>query len=222
VTAAASRMIALLSMVLTLLAAAGDVGRLGDDAGLGATAAGRLLLEYTVQCALPESDSVVTRRDGRDVLLHGSLGLAPQWKHEAMTAVDERWITACILARMNAFGVTVKLSLRGDHDALRNVEASERHQYTYEEGAFYGNFFADPPVLYACSGTGSARRAPARRLRVCTEAAPTGEATNRCGMVMTGACTVVCEQHDGVYEGCFGAGERYDEVLTVFLETPHD
>lgn len=212
-------MTSILLMVLAALGVGSGIDRLGDDAGLGASADGRLLLEYTVQCALPEGDHVVVRRDGHDVILHGSLGLAPHWKRSPMTAVDQRWMTACILARMNAFGVTVKLSLRADHEALRSVDPVERQRYTYEEGAFYGNLFTDPPALYACSGAGGARRAPTRRLRVCTQPPRRGEAVNRCGMTMTGACADVCEMHDGIYRNCRGGGARHHEVLTVFLET---
>lgn len=212
-------MASILLLLLTAFGAEAATDRLGDDAGLGVSADGRLLLKYTVQCALPKGDHVLVRRDGRDIILSGSLGLAPQWKRAPMTAIDQRWMTACILARMNAFGVTVKLSLRADHDALRRVDSAERRRYTYDEGAFYGNLFADPPVLYACSGAGGASRAPTKRLRVCTQPPRPGETENRCGMTMTGACAEVCETQDGIHRRCLGGGTRYDEVLTVFLET---
>ncbi len=207
----------LLGLALTIRG--GD--QLANDAGLGDTAAGRLLLKYTVQCALPSGDALKTKRKGAEVILHGSLGLAPDWKHEVLSVGDQRWMTACILARMNAFGVTVKLSIRGHHDALRTVDEAERQRYTFEEGAFYGNLFADPPELYACSGAGGARRAATRRLRVCTDPAAPGNDANRCGMTMTGACADVCETRDGAYVGCLGNGRRYDEVLSVFLDTVH-
>jgi len=197
--------------------------RLAGDAGLGATTDGRLLLKYTVECALPPGEKLHTKRRGKNVVLKGSLGLAPAWKHEALSEVDQRWMTAYILARINAFGVAVQLSMRADRPALRDgMDAAELRNYAFEEGAFYGNLFADPPVLYACAGSGGVQSAPTKRLRVCTDANENGTAMNRCGMEMTGSCAQVCDAHDehqGFYRGCSGGGHRYDEVVTVFLKT---
>ena len=199
--------------------------RLAGDAGLGATPDGRLLLKYAVECALPAGEALRTARKGKQVLLKGSLGLAPAWKHAALSDADQRWMTACILSRVNAFGVTVHLSMRAAKPALRReMAASELRDYTFEEGAFYGNLFADPPVLYACAGTGGVLPAPTKRLRVCTDPDEPGATMNRCGMEMTGSCAQLCDSHDerqGFYRGCKGAGRRYDEVVTIYLKTAH-
>jgi hypothetical protein len=76
----------------------------------------------------------------------------------------QRWVTACVLARTNAYGVHVEISMRAPDDApqaikdalkLANGEASPCPDgsaddptcgYTLREGAYYGNIFETTPV----------------------------------------------------------------------------
>ena len=194
---------------------------LTSDAGLMDTTDGQRLLKYAVQCALPAGDSLRTTHDGAPLVLEGSLGLAPEWKYQALPAPAQRWLTACILSRINAFGVPVQIDMRGDHPALRNLTQEETQDYTYQEGAFYGNFFADPPAIYVCRGHGGERAAPTKKLRVCTEPLNAPE-SSRCGMELTGECADRCEEDptDHSFRKCAGGSTRYREVVTVFLKTP--
>jgi hypothetical protein len=71
----------------------------------------------------------------------------------------QRWVSACVLARTNAYGVHVNISMRAPanapqaiKDALavsdveRNGDDAGTAGYTLREGAYYGNIFATTPV----------------------------------------------------------------------------
>ena len=76
----------------------------------------------------------------------------------------QRWVSACVLARTNAYGVHVEISMRAPADAPQAktaLSASDYERarcpagsegdihcgYTLREGAYYGNLFATTPVL---------------------------------------------------------------------------
>jgi len=195
---------------------------LADDAGLGATVDGQRLLKYAVQCVLPAGEKLMTSRDGESVTLDGALGLAPEWRNHPLSETDQRWLSACVLSRINAFGVTVLLSLRGQHPALTQaLGAEEKAAYGFAEAAFFGNVFANPPVLYTCRGNGGTPIAPTRQQRVCSETSLSDSGLSRCGMVVLGDCANVCSTRDlqqGFYRDCSGGGRSYAEVITVFLK----
>jgi hypothetical protein len=198
------------------------IDRLAGNAGLGDSVDGQRLLKYVVECALPRSDRLLTSYQGQDVVLEGSIGLASDWKTHALSEIDQRWLSACILSRINAFGASVQLSLRGAHPALqKSVTLEESRNFDFQEGAFYGNLFANPPAIYACSGVSNLKGKLAKEQRVCTE--PTHESqTSRCGIVLTGSCSQACSSYDaqqGFFTHCAGGGRSYSEVVTVFLKT---
>jgi hypothetical protein len=75
----------------------------------------------------------------------------------------QRWVSACVLARTNAYGVHVQISMRvpgsapqgaslGRQRQFAAIEAavaptqSELNDYNTREGAYYGNIFATVPV----------------------------------------------------------------------------
>jgi hypothetical protein len=93
----------------------------------------------------------------------------------------QRWVSACVLARTNAYGVHVDISMRAPSNAPQAIKNAlavgdpERADYSLREGAYYGNVFATTPVdvpsdpsysgdpgllvatpqFYACAGPGS-------------------------------------------------------------------
>jgi alpha-tubulin suppressor-like RCC1 family protein len=69
----------------------------------------------------------------------------------------QRWVSACVLARTNAYGVHVEISMRAPHnapDAIKNALATsenvngnkETDVFWQREGAYYGNIFETKPV----------------------------------------------------------------------------
>jgi hypothetical protein len=90
----------------------------------------------------------------------------------------QRWVSACLLARTNAYGVHVDISMRAPanapqaiKDALavsnveRNGDDAGTAGYTLREGAYYGNIFGTTPVnpapaTYSGPATGPVASAP--------------------------------------------------------------
>jgi hypothetical protein len=71
----------------------------------------------------------------------------------------QRWISACVLARTNAYGVHVEISMRAPEDAPqaikdalavtdaeRNGDGAGTPAYALREGAYFGNIFATTPM----------------------------------------------------------------------------
>jgi hypothetical protein len=167
----------------------------------GATA--RMLFRYLVSCALPAGKSVTytwTDVDGikRTETNPGGLGIAPGWETSTPSQADKEYVSACLAARVNSKGTAVPLSLRAKNVAALTATAGERSQFTYAEGAFWGNLFGSNPYIYSCTrsalNTGSS---------TCTSAG--------CGLI-----TPVgrCYNSDSAYkdQACFDRGGGSDWV----------
>lgn len=147
------------------------------------------------------------------------MGLAPDWLHRPLTEDEQRWVSACLLARTNYFGVEVQISLRADHSpspALQTTD-EERHEFTLHEGDFFGNLFADPPVAAVALGraTPEQRRDPVFQLRVCAaedpDAAPIdSQKLSRCRFIITG------DARDP--DAHTLNGQRYEQYISVYLK----
>ena len=76
----------------------------------------REFLKYVVSCALDEDDSVSFKIDGKRYEFRGALGLAPEWgrSHGSCDGDCQRWVSACVLARVDAAGVKRMISIRGE------------------------------------------------------------------------------------------------------------
>ena len=144
-------------------------------------------VRYAYSCAMPPGKSMTLTINGEAVTFEGSLGLAPEWGEDNGSCNDscKRWVSACLLARTNAYGAHVEISIRAPRSrfqALGDVDALERTKYlqTVEdadptkdektlfplrEGAYFGNIFnsrvapdgtsVHDPKYYACAGPGS-------------------------------------------------------------------
>jgi hypothetical protein len=111
----------------------------------------------------------------------------------------QRWVSACVLARTNAYGVHVTISMRApapadtppgheqQYAAIRNALAtspdvdggdgggSEVSIFSIREGAYYGNIFATAPTPLVCSGPSPSCTTPGPLSSTCyTECAPAG------------------------------------------------
>ena len=174
----------------------------------------RELLKYVVSCALEEDDHLSVRIDGKRYTFDGSLGLAPEWGGERGWCDGEcqRWVSACVLARVDAAGVKRKISIRGDHPALRPTE-SELRQFTDREAAYFGNLFVHGKPRFLCLSPGKTSDE-----RVC------GDSLHDCPMTVVGSCDDACgdEGRYGAFDDCSDKGRAwrgnvYDETITVFL-----
>jgi hypothetical protein len=97
----------------------------------------------------------------------------------------QRWVSACVLARTNAYGVHVPISIRAPSTAPQAVKdalevtPAERLDFSLLEGAFYGNIFqttpADPPTALQLHGPRDRRD---QQQRLSTPPAPAPAATS--------------------------------------------
>jgi hypothetical protein len=92
------------------------------------------------------------------VPLRGGIGLgingdgSTWWGSGTCDETCQRWVSACVLARTNAYGVHVEISMRAPADAPQAIQDAlavsddERAGWTLREGAYFGNIFATTPV----------------------------------------------------------------------------
>ncbi|MCP3140006.1 hypothetical protein [Pyxidicoccus xibeiensis] len=76
----------------------------------------RDVMNYLVQCALPTGRTVSWwDRRGVGYIFTGKAGLCPEWEFGAPSLTCQGYVTGCLLARNNAYGLAVEVSLRGEH-----------------------------------------------------------------------------------------------------------
>jgi hypothetical protein len=173
-------------------------------------------MSYIVGCAIPNGQSLtLADNTGTQYTLPGWIGLAPAWATRAPTVSEQRWVTACLLARTNVNGVPVNISMRNDSNVAFTTSAAERTQYSKVEGAFYGNLFAATPTWFACSARSWTQLVGT--FRACA-LSPNGITTD-CGFSYTGNCasTTTCADRTAPFGGCKGQGVTYNEVITIYL-----
>jgi hypothetical protein len=190
-------------------------------AAMAGTADAREVLVYAVGCALEATQSVAFTVDGVGHLLTGSIGLAPGWTSGALSATDAAWVSACLFAHVNLTQTLVWISARGDHAGLATT-AQERADYKIEEGAFWGNAFADlgPLAAYSCNGADQAIADDYGDLplRQCAQSDGVSLASETpCGMHYAGLCSDVCGTSQP-YASCSLQGEPpATAVITTML-----
>lgn len=190
----------------------------GPEGGFGP------IFAYLVECALPETAKVTVGEGARAAVFRGALGLAPEWADGPCDEACQEWVSACLLARTNAYGLAVSIYLDAPHPAIRAGALEGRSGYSVREGAYFGNIFRDPEWQYSCRGDG--RDPLALTWRAC--ARPGG----RCGFAHAGACGAVdgetgevvaepaCEvDADGLYSRCRSrpGGRVFERVVTMYL-----
>jgi hypothetical protein len=171
-------------------------------------------LKYVASCALTPKQSLNLNVGGQEYDLPGSLGLAPQWGTSGGSCDKscQRWVSACVLSRVDAAGVKREISIRGLNPALLPSRA-EMSTYTQREATYFGNVFAPGQPKFLCLPPGASSDQ-----RVC------GDSMTDCPMTVLGSCGRDClfQGPFGEYDLCsdsgrvFG-GETYFESVTVFL-----
>ena len=111
------------------------------------------VLKYIVSCALTPADAFSVTYLGTSYQLRGQVGLCPAWATlpAGATPGDEclESVSACLLARNNAYGFHVPLSVRGDDSLNTCFDVGSRlHGWGYRPGAGEVNSFepCDPAV----------------------------------------------------------------------------
>jgi hypothetical protein len=174
----------------------------------------RQFLKYVVSCALPEDQSVKMTIDGTAYKFPGSLGLAPDWGRTGghCDTSCQRWVSACVLARVDFLGIEKIISVRGASPGLR-TSWSELRDYQDDEATYFGNLFIEGAPKFACLAPGK-KEIP----RVC------GDSLDNCPMEVVGSCARACGYQGltGGFVDCSSSGkarkpEIFHESVTVFL-----
>jgi hypothetical protein len=191
------------------------------DPSLASTVAKRTQLTYLVRCALPEDIALYAQRGTERFTFQGQMGLAPRWLFEPMTPSEERWVSACLLAHVNAVGKHVLVSMRATPPPVPALAVSGDEQQTFSifEGGFFGNLFTPEPVAYTCRGEHTLVQAsdPVLQERLCTqktgETAADGQPITVCRFRLTGRCEDA--------SSFLVDGTRYAEVIFIYLRPGH-
>ena len=172
----------------------------------------RQLLKFTVGCALTPEQSFTLDWTGemgepRTERYVGILGLAPSWVSGPLDTAGQRWVSACLAARTNRYGVTVMLSLRGNTAPLGPLTEEESTAYPHVEGAFWGNLFSATPYLHACYTKANADNSRAQS-RDCAAGQVGSGATGAvecANIAIVGECSDLCTwftKSGGFYSSC--------------------
>ncbi len=175
----------------------------------------RELMKYVVSCALPADQTLSMSIDGTSYSFPGGLGLAPQWGKRGGSCDEtcQRWVSGCVLARVDFLGVEELISERGANLAL-STTWPELIGYPAIEATYYGNIFIAGQPMFVCLPPGK-DEIP----RVC------GPSLDNCPMTVVGSCAKACAYQMpfvGGYVSCSSSGkarkpEIYPESVTVFL-----
>jgi hypothetical protein len=183
---------------------------------MASTADGRAALPYVVGCALASGHGVSTTYDPGDgseqpISFNGFLGLADGWTSGALNTTQQRWVSGCVLGRVNRTGANITISMRG---TLSNFSLAfgEGTNYPVQEGAFFGNVFQGTDFyVAACKGTGN----PTATGRDCAKSSINPGYT-QCDYHYAGACSSVCSGSGGVFSSCTTNGTTYTTAVSSY------
>jgi len=166
----------------------------------------RQVLRSAVECALTPAQAVSDPVTGQ--LYTGWWGLAPSWLGGALDVDGRRYVTGCMVQRLNASGTHVPILLEGSHPAIeRNATFAPR--YPLGESTVFGDLFSSTKPLggllpafnvFVCwesllpQSCGLLGLPLLFEKRVCDD-------TPLCGLMTVGPCALSCAQN-GPYWQC--------------------
>lgn len=185
----------------------------------------REVLRSAVECALTPDQSVSDPVTGE--LYTGWWGLAPSWLGEVLSVEGRRYVTACMVQRLNYYGASVPILLEGPHPGIAQ-SATFGPQYPISESTVFGDLFSSTtPLLgllpafnvYVCwesllpQSCGLLGLPLLLEERICDDAP-------LCGLMVLGPCDLSCVEN-GPYWKCRSGllSPWQTETVRVKLET---
>ncbi|MFM2417091.1 MAG: hypothetical protein RL385_1814 [Pseudomonadota bacterium] len=173
--------------------------------------------KYLVRCALPAGASLrVKDYTGALVTLSGEIGVAAEWKEAACSTACEEKVTACLMALTNGKGEHVPLELSAPFTPLGTATSG---RFPYQEAAFYGNVFVDPPQAFYCIGDDyalvSSKSIEHLAVRACDGY---NDKFGLCPYKQTGLCnSAASSTYEGVYMDymCYDTGDTLRKCRDV-------
>ena len=181
------------------------------------TELGRQFLAYFSYCALGPDETLTAQDDnGESYEFTGRLGLVPEWRDRPLTDNEKNWVSACLIAHVNAIGASVEISVRSESKLAASPQ--EIRAFGVYEGTFFGRLHTADTSLYSCIGDDAnvaLANATDRAQRICTDD------TDECEIVSLGRCRDICDTRDADYgwTDCWANGERFSETLSVYLRS---
>ncbi|QSQ25841.1 hypothetical protein JY651_13305 [Pyxidicoccus parkwayensis] len=178
------------------------------------------VMRYVVRCAVPvgQTRSFTDTVTGRRYTWPGSLGLAPVWSTGAAAPVaEQQLVSACLAAHVNAFGVSVPISLVG-RNAVGGVLAytpDELNGFPKEESCFFGNLFTGQGIFAGSRGTLLSQNTSSSR--ACAVVDNSGSQRMNCSpLVYVGDCSRHCSLDPlGLfYADCDYSGNHFRPLTT--------
>ncbi len=185
----------------------------------------REVLRSAVECALTPEQSVIDPVTGEPY--RGWWGLADSWLESSLDVAGRRYVTGCMVQRLNFYGSSVPILLEGPHSAIAQ-NATFGPQYPIKESTVFGDLFSSTTPL-----TGLL---PAFNVFMCWEGllpqscGPLGlpvlleericDTAPLCGVIPLGPCALSCAQN-GPYWACKPnlLAPPWRETVRVKLET---
>jgi hypothetical protein len=185
----------------------------------------REVLRSAVECALTPEQSVSDPVTG--TLYTGWWGLAPSWRNESLNVDGRRYVTGCMIQRLNYYGASVPILLEGAHPAIAQ-NAAFGPQYPIEESTAFGDLFSSTTPLtgllpafnaYVCwesllpQSCGLLGLPLLFEERIC-------DGVPLCGLITVGPCATSCTQN-GPYWSCKPnlLAPSWPQTVRVKLET---
>jgi hypothetical protein len=96
-----------------------------------------LFFKYFIGCTLREGEYWSFSVESVEFKYLGLFGLAPEVKKRNFTLSEERWVSSCLFAQVNAFGKSIEISVRSSGVIAASEE--EKVDFRVHEGAFFGS-----------------------------------------------------------------------------------
>lgn len=179
----------------------------------------RHIVEDVMQCALGEGQSA--RDEDTGAVYVGQVGLAEEWADRALTDRERRWVSGCLIQRLNYFGITVPVLLEGDTDPIA-IDEDFRGEYPFAESTAWGDVFKGSAgeLAWICTEEEVWSICP-RDLgkpwidtRVC-------DGVEDCGITFAGRCADACEANAGGHWDCSAQYGFVETVRVRMQDNPH-
>jgi hypothetical protein len=188
-----------------------------------------MVMRYVVRCAVPagETRTYTNPQTGVRYTWSGGLGLARGWaRGAAPTSLEQQVITACLLAHVNRYGLSIPISVLG-RDSQGSVipfTQSELNTYGVREACFFGNLFTQEGLFFGVD------RRVADETEYLTRACAgledgSGNPATRCApLTYVGTCASSCVQDPKgpFYSGCSHHGVRYLALTSRMREWDYE
>lgn len=184
------------------------------------------IIGNAVHCALRQTESATDGKVEHD----GWEGLAPGWMNDPLTVEGQRWVTGCMIQRLNATGQHVPILPEGNTPPIYKVPALES-DYPINESNAWGNYF-DPYTItsydgYVCYEPSVKAACDTHAFvedwfnsRYCDGAGDAG-ASNPCHLKLMGPCIEKCMTFTTGYAACKKPDDSYDDhTVHVRLQEP--